>query len=99
MLAQKFEIHDLGQVKYFLGLLVERDRAARTITISAALKIQELLVKYGQEDAHPAPTPMTKDFMQTRCKEQGDPWSSGTIRQYNPLSGPCCWTLHEEDSL
>jgi hypothetical protein len=66
MLAQKFEIHDLGQVKYFLGLLVERDRAARTITISAALKIQELLVKYGQEDAHPAPTPMTKDFMQTR---------------------------------
>jgi hypothetical protein len=31
--------------------------------------------------------------------QQGDPWSSGTIRQYNPLSGPCCWTLHEEDSL
>jgi hypothetical protein len=66
LLAKRFKIHDLGQVKYFLGLLVERDRAARTITITAGLKIQELLVKFGQENAHPAPTPMTKDFMQTR---------------------------------
>ena len=30
----KFNIHDMGEVKYFLGMLIERDRDKRTISLS-----------------------------------------------------------------
>lgn len=82
LLKERFNIHDLGPVKYFLGLHVERDRAIRTIRITAPLKIQELLVKFGQTEAYVAPTPMTKDFVQSCLPkgsgEKGD-MGSGTL--------------------
>lgn len=69
-----------GQV--FYGLLIERDRQARTIRISAPLKIAELLVKFGQDTTHLAPTPMTTDFMVTKrheAMEEDDPPGAGKL--------------------
>lgn len=65
MLRQRFSGHDLGPVRCFLDKVVERDRKARTIKLTAAPKIEELLVKFDQANAQSAPTPMTKEFMQT----------------------------------
>lgn len=62
-LLKRFSTQDLGPVKYFLNTLVARDRRARTIKLTATPKIEELLVKFGQEDADPAPTPITEEFM------------------------------------
>ena len=53
-----FDIHDKGEVNKFLGLIVERDRRLRTITLSQENYITELISKFKMQEAHPATTPM-----------------------------------------
>jgi Reverse transcriptase (RNA-dependent DNA polymerase) len=47
---------DMGELKYFLGIQVHRDRAARTIHISQAAYIDKVMHRFGMEDSKPATT-------------------------------------------
>jgi transposase InsO family protein len=61
-----FEIHDLGEVKDFLGCEVTRDRKERVLYMSSTKKIEELAAEYGVTGLEkPVSTPMGKDFLQT----------------------------------
>ena len=57
-LRERFEISDLGELTWLLGLKIERDREARTITLSQAAYIDTILARFHMEDAKPAQTPM-----------------------------------------
>jgi hypothetical protein len=57
-LAARFKIHDLGDVKSFLGLEVVRDRAAHSLTIRAPEKISAMLHSFAMVDARSAETPL-----------------------------------------
>jgi hypothetical protein len=80
LLKDRFTIHDLGAVRYFLGTHVVRDRVKKTISLVTPLKIEELLVRFGQSEANPAPTPMSTDFLQTKhpAGTEGR-WGSGVL--------------------
>ena len=49
---------DLGEVKWILGMHVERDWGRRLITLSHARYIETILERFGFEDSHPVSTPM-----------------------------------------
>src|SRR5258705_13022036 len=53
-----FEITDLGELKWLLGLKVERDRAKRTIVLSQEAYVNTVLERFNMESANPAATPM-----------------------------------------
>ena len=53
-----FDARDLGEAKLFLGMNIERNRAARTIKLSQPRMTRELIVKYGLADGKPKPTPL-----------------------------------------
>jgi hypothetical protein len=57
-LRKCFEISDLGELTWLLGLKVERDRAARTITISRKAYVDTILERFRLTDAQSAQTPM-----------------------------------------
>jgi len=57
-LCQYFEISDLGELNWLLGLKVERDRTARTITLSQKAYIDTVLERFQLTDAKTAQTPM-----------------------------------------
>jgi hypothetical protein len=66
LLQVKFSIHDLGEVKDFLGCQITRDRKRRVIYISCIPKIEALLEKFGDSDSgRVIETPMQKDFCPT----------------------------------
>lgn len=52
-MGENFEITDLGELKYILGISVTRDRANRLIYLNQAAYISRMLAKYGMQDAHP----------------------------------------------
>jgi hypothetical protein len=54
-----FKITDLGELRHILGIQVERDRGARTITINQTAYIQDLLARHGMQDCAPVSTPLT----------------------------------------
>ena len=57
-LAAVFSIHDLGDVKLFLGMEIIRDRERRLISISQRRYSEELISQYGLDDAKRASLPM-----------------------------------------
>jgi hypothetical protein len=57
-LQEFFEISDLGELKWLLGLKVTRDRVARTLTLSQKAYVGTIVEQFRLEDAKAAQTPM-----------------------------------------
>jgi hypothetical protein len=57
-LRERFEISDLGDLTWLLGLKVERDRSAHTIALSQHAYVDTILERFRLVDAKPASIPM-----------------------------------------
>jgi hypothetical protein len=57
-LRAEFKIKDLGELKWLLGIEVERDRDARTISFSQRAYITKIIARFGLQDAKPLTTPL-----------------------------------------
>ena len=57
-LLSVFDAHDLGDAKLFLGMSIERDRAARTLKLSQPRMTRELIANYNMTDGKTKPTPL-----------------------------------------
>lgn len=57
-LGHTFKTKDLGDVKYILGIRVDRNREAGTISLSQRAYFERVLARYGMSDCKPAPTPL-----------------------------------------
>ncbi len=65
-LGKEFAIHDLGEVKDFLGCQVVRDRERKVIQMSSGPKIDALVEKFGLSgETRPVESPMSKSFLPT----------------------------------
>lgn len=75
-LGKEFAIHDLGEVKDFLGCQIVRDREKRVIYMSSKSKIDALVEKFGLSgDTRPVEAPMSKSFLHTArtCESEEGP--------------------------
>ena len=57
-LSAAFEMTDLGELKMFLGLEIERNRTTRELTIHQRRYIDRILSRHGMSEARPNPTPL-----------------------------------------
>ena len=65
-LTKLFEIHDLGEVKDFLGASIVRDRANRVLYMRNTAKIDEYVESFGLGgETHSVKAPMSPDFVQS----------------------------------
>ena len=56
-LAARFEMEDMGEANFILGIDIRRDRAARTISIGQAAYVTAVLQRHGMADCKPAVGP------------------------------------------
>ena len=56
-LGKKVEISDLGDVSYYLGIEVTRDRAKKSLCMSQQKFIEEILQRFGKTALKPTKTP------------------------------------------
>ena len=56
-LRERFNITDLGESKFMLGMRIKRDRAARTITLDQELYVTKALEKFGLAQCAQTRTP------------------------------------------
>lgn len=59
-LRSKWDISDLGPVKYALGIAIERDYDMHTISLSQTAFIDRLISRFNLSEAHPVDTPMVQ---------------------------------------
>ena len=53
-LSARFEMKDLGEAKFVLGLQITRNRRARTLSLSQSGYIRRLLERYGMSNCNNA---------------------------------------------
>jgi hypothetical protein len=56
-MSAKYKMKDLGELRWFLGSRVLRDRANRTITLDQSQYIASVLQRFGMEKCHSVSTP------------------------------------------
>lgn len=71
-LRKRFDITDLGESKYMLGMRITRDRKAKTIKLTQELYITKALEKFGLDQCRPAPTPGVVAASTERSSQQRD---------------------------
>ena len=57
-LEKEFDMSDLGELHFFLGVQIERNRAARTLTMHQRSYIEDVLSRFGMEECKPLATPL-----------------------------------------
>lgn len=55
-----FEMKDLGEASYVLGLMIHRDRSQGILSLSQQAYIDKVLKRYGMEHCKPGDTPVAK---------------------------------------
>ena len=70
----KFEIKDMREPKFFLGMHVSRDREGRTIALSQESMVRRILTEFQLEGMNPKATPMVTGLQLSRdmCPEEID---------------------------
>ena len=68
-LTSTFDVRDLGEAKYFLGISIHRDRHEQTLKMSQDRLSSELTDKYGLREAKTKRVPMSPKVQVTQAKE------------------------------
>ena len=78
-LMKKFQMKDLGEMKYFLGMHVTRDRKNRLLRINQKSYIEDVAKRFGMDQAKPARTPLPpKINLQKRSRTDDDEYDEET---------------------
>jgi hypothetical protein len=91
-LSQEFEVKDLGQLRYFLG--IEIARSPKGIVLSQRKYVLDLLGETGMLGCRPASTPI--DPNHKLCAESGDPVNKET---YQRLVGKLIYLCHTRPDI
>ncbi|KAJ9523474.1 hypothetical protein QJQ45_007161 [Haematococcus lacustris] len=90
-LASVFNIKDMGDTRWFLGMQITRNRAEGTIMLDQRQFINELVTTHSMSSSHSKPVPMAPAIQLVR---EGDPLDT-SVHHYSALVGSllyltCC---------
>ena len=57
-ISNRFEMEDLREIHYCLGMAIERDRSPKVLMIHQESYLKNVLERFGMEDCKPISTPM-----------------------------------------
>ena len=72
-LAKSFDVKDLGELKYFLGVNVRIDRSNQSVWIGQPSYTENIMKKFGMENARPISTPVDTGTKLTKATESSEP--------------------------
>uniref|UniRef100_A0AAV1TC62 Reverse transcriptase Ty1/copia-type domain-containing protein n=1 Tax=Peronospora matthiolae TaxID=2874970 RepID=A0AAV1TC62_9STRA len=75
-LSKRFEMTDLGELDYFLGMEIKNDRKTGMVTVQQTKFLKSVLTKFGMDNSKPVKTPqgpdlkLTKNMCDQECKHE-----------------------------
>jgi Reverse transcriptase (RNA-dependent DNA polymerase)/gag-polypeptide of LTR copia-type/Pol polyprotein, beta-barrel domain/GAG-pre-integrase domain/Integrase core domain len=85
-LGKEFNMKDLGELKYFLGIQVYRDRASQQIHINQSGYTAMLIKRFNMENSNPVSTPLATGTKLLKSTD-GDGYKSVDPRHYQSIIG------------
>jgi hypothetical protein len=93
MLSGVFTRKDLGDLRFCLGMLVTRDRAKRTVSISQAPYITELLERYNMSDCNPTTALPQVELSKAMCPQSPEEEKEMKDIPYVSAVGALMWLM------
>jgi hypothetical protein len=93
-LATHFEMEDLGEARFVLGIEIRRDRSKRTLHISQGAYIKDILARFSMDQCTATHTPMEKGIKLAKASDN-DPLAldaNGT-RDYQARVGALIYAM------
>ena len=81
-LEKHFQVHDLGDTSFLLGVHIQRERSKRTLTLSQHQYIVDLLQHYGMSDCVAVSTPLDPNCKLSKEQSPQDDKEKATMRAY-----------------
>ena len=69
-LQKKFDMKDLGEANYILGIKLLRDRKNKVLALSQALYIDKIIVRFSMENSKKETLPSGMEFIFLRRNHQ-----------------------------
>lgn len=75
-LSSRFDMTDLGQLKYFLGIEIDQDAAAGSVSMRQTKFAKDILMMFGMDNSNPVRTPqgpglkLTKNMCENGCNHE-----------------------------
>ncbi len=76
-LSEKFDVKDLGELNYFLGVQVIQDDKDGKVWIGQPIFTESVLKKYGMEEAKPIKTPVNVNSKLVKASEESESADQG----------------------
>jgi hypothetical protein len=89
-LSAAFEMKDLGEAKYVLGINITRNRAEKTLMVDQEHYVRDLLREHGLDDGRTVTTP-AEGYSNLTANDQGDPATD--MKTYQQLLGKLNWLV------
>ncbi|KAG3047778.1 hypothetical protein PI125_g26812 [Phytophthora idaei] len=76
VLSKRFEMTDLGELEYFLGMEIKNGRDSGEVTVRQTKFLKSILTKFGMQDSKPVKTPqdpglkLTKNTCEGGCQHE-----------------------------
>ena len=80
ILSQEFEIHDLGEPRFLIGMEISRNWEACTVTLSQKQYVRKILERHQMLDSKPVITPMDPN---TALLKRADPLKTPDLAIYS----------------
>ena len=87
-LTHEFDMEDLGEASFVLGIEIVRDRAHRTLTIRQGAYTRALVQRHGMEDCNAVAHPMVEGAQLQQSDSQA---TDSAIREYQSIIGGIMW--------
>jgi len=94
-IGKVFKIKDLGPISRLLGLAIDYDRKKGILQLSQAQYIQQSLERYGFNDGHTHPTPLSSGIKLTKadCPQTTDEIDAMKAYPYQSLIGTLMYAM------
>ena len=94
-LFKSFQMSDLGEISYLLGIDITRDRGSRVMTLHQGLYLNHILNRFKMENAHPCATPMEVKTTPELFSAPSDPAEIASMRTipYSQLIGSLMYAM------
>jgi hypothetical protein len=92
-LGNRFELSDLGELSYYLGIRIIRNRKHRLLDLDQSKYVRDVLIRFGMDNCTPAYTPLAAGSQLVKSSSPTEDNDPAFVNQYQSVVGSLMYAM------